>query len=121
MNNGQPNYASEHASTSEGQTRVQKGVLAIGVTLVIFWIFPPAGLALGALLGVYQARQAMSRMEQRRIERRHEAVRQWRASPWNQQFMTGVADNGGLSIEERNAYRRSANESSRRAANNKKR
>lgn len=76
---------------------------------ILICVMPPLGLLLGAVVGWYGVREARSRAAAAKIRREQEALRQWRANPWNQQFMQGNGSNGGLSIEERNAYRRSVN------------
>jgi hypothetical protein len=91
------------------ESSIQKWVLAITAASVVVFILPPVGLALYGLLIFYGVRCAASALRVRKARKRYEAYARWRGDPWNQQFMQGNGDDGGLSIAERNAYRKSAN------------
>lgn len=102
------------ADYAAGQTFVQKWVIAILAMMIIFFIFPPAGLVLGFVAGLYAVRRAAAKRRERLARREHERYVMWRADPANQWTMPGNGTNGGLSIEERNAYRKQANQIKRR-------
>lgn len=101
-------------TNAEGQTIVQKWVLVIVAFSILICVFPPAGLVVGALAGWHAVRSAAKWRREIQEQRERERFVAWRGDPANQQHMRGNGDNGGLSIEEQNAYRRAAHNQQRR-------
>lgn len=94
---------------AEHQTMVQKWVAAIVVVCILMCVFPPVGLLLGFVLGWQAVRRISKRQAEARRQREFQRLAIWRGDPQNEMFIQGNAADGGLSIEERNAYRRQAN------------
>jgi hypothetical protein len=80
-------------------------VLVIACSLISF-INPFAGIALGVTVTWIYVKGRRDRA--RKAAERQQTIA-YRADPANQAIMRGNGDNGGLSIEEANAYRRKAN------------
>lgn len=76
------------------------------VASALSFISPPAGLAFAVtVVWIYLSNRR--RRERQRTDRAAQIA--YRANPANQAVMRGNGDDGGLSIEEANAYRRKAN------------
>lgn len=80
--------------------------LGIAGSFLMMFLFPPAGI----LLFPFTVAMCIRSLVRLRNRHKYRALILWRGNPANQATMRGNAPNGGLSIEERNAYRRSLNQ-----------
>jgi hypothetical protein len=92
--------------------RVVWSVLIIANT-VVFWACPPLGLLIFAGMAACGLFRIGRKVTQYSADQARRAEVAWMGDPYNQQFMRGNGDNGGLSIAEQNYYRKRANEMGR--------